>query len=58
MSLTEQLQDEYDEHCPWSYTEFGTICSCGRAVNYEEECSIQITINELIKDLNDEGFRR
>lgn len=52
--LIAELQHEYDEHCPWSYTEFGTICSCGRAIidSVAEECSLQIQIRKLIEEID------
>lgn len=30
-----------DEHFPWHYTEFGTVCACGRAMR-DEVCPAEI----------------
>ncbi len=32
---------EDDEHFPWSYTEFGTLCICGGAMDANERYTRQ-----------------
>jgi histidine triad (HIT) family protein len=48
-----EFQQEYEEHIPWFYTEFGTICSCGRPVDSNEECALQVKIRAVIEEMNE-----
>lgn len=36
-----------ENHAPWHYTEFGVLCSCGEAVDANEECPTLQLVSEI-----------
>lgn len=48
--------DEDDEHGPWTYTEFGTLCFCGYPVDSDERCTRPRTLRGRLDALTGKLF--
>ena len=43
----ERLAELRETHGPWHYTEFGVLCSCGEAMDANEECPTLQLVSEI-----------
>lgn len=43
----ERLVELRENHGPWHYTEFGVLCSCGEAMDANEECPTLQLVSEI-----------
>lgn len=43
----ERLTGLRENHGPWHYTEFGVLCSCGEAMDANEECPTLQLVSEI-----------